>query len=345
MNLVLFGDALKHVCRITRIVQNPAGHALLVGVGGSGKQSLTKLAAFMSELSIFSITVSTSYSVQNLKEDLIELNKKTGLKDEGILFIITETHITKESFLVSINDLLSSGEVGDLYTEEDKQAIVQSIRPKVKAEGRSDTPDDCWKFFIEKIQQNLHITLCFSPIGDLFRTRARRFPGLVNCTSIDWFQPWPKEALTNVAKLFLDKVDLGEESVRKSVIEFMPFSFDLANKIATQCYEAERRHIHTTPKSFLELLTLFRSMLGEKRKFLTEEKEIYEMGMIKLEETEQKVSLLRSDLVVISKEVQFKKQEADKVAEVVGKRKAIVEEEGAKARVEEQNCKKIKMEV
>ena len=124
MNLVLFEDALKHVCRITRIVSQPSGHALLVGVGGSGKQSLTKLAAFMCELSVFSITVSASYNVNNLKEDLIELNKKTGLKDEGILFLITESHITRESFLVYINDLLSSGEINDLYTEDERLSIV-----------------------------------------------------------------------------------------------------------------------------------------------------------------------------------------------------------------------------
>lgn len=50
-----------------------------------------------------------------------------------------------------------------------------------------DNKDNCWKFFIDRVKKNLHMTLCFSPVGDAFRNRARKFPALINCTVIDWF--------------------------------------------------------------------------------------------------------------------------------------------------------------
>jgi P-loop containing dynein motor region D4 len=61
-------------------------------------------------------------------------------------------------------------------------------------------------FFVERVRTNLHVVLCLSPIGDAFRTRLRMFPSLVNCCTIDWFAPWPQDALRSVARHFLDPV-------------------------------------------------------------------------------------------------------------------------------------------
>jgi dynein heavy chain len=80
MNLVLFEDAMKHVCRITRIIMPSSGHGLLVGVGGSGKQSLSRLAASMMYMTAFQITISSTYSINDLKTDLQTLYQKTGVK-------------------------------------------------------------------------------------------------------------------------------------------------------------------------------------------------------------------------------------------------------------------------
>jgi dynein heavy chain len=55
--------------------------------------------------------------------------------------------------------------------------------------GIPDNPEARTYFFVSKVKKNLHVGLAFSPVGDTFRVRARRNPGLVNNTAIDQFHP------------------------------------------------------------------------------------------------------------------------------------------------------------
>ena len=138
MDLVLFEDAMRHICRISRIIEAPNGHALLVGVGGSGKQSLAKLASFVAQYTIFQIVISATYGVNDLKGDLQSVYRRCGVKGEGISFLFTDSQITDERFLVFMNDLLSSGNIPGLFPTEDQDDIINNMRPAVKRAGLPD---------------------------------------------------------------------------------------------------------------------------------------------------------------------------------------------------------------
>lgn len=68
---------------------------------------------------------------------------------------------------------------------------------------------------------NIHMVIAMSPLGEVFRTRIRMFPSLVNCSTLDWFTEWPEEALVEVAKGFLHENDLElEDKVLQTVEVF-----------------------------------------------------------------------------------------------------------------------------
>lgn len=293
----------------------------------------------------YSITISSTYSIADLKADIQMLYMKTGVKQEGYLFLFTEGQIANERFLVYINDLLSSGEIADLYTGDEKEVIVNQLRTKCKNERGTDNREVVWSYFIDKVKANLHMAICFSPVGDAFRRRARQFPALVNCTTIDWYQDWPYEALLSVSENFLSEIELNDEAIRPQLVEFMPYSFKVVNELCKQLKDQEKRAVFTTPKSFLELIQLYSTMLGNKRTQLEEAKERYENGLIKLQKTQEEVKVIEEDVKIKKEEAEEKRVSSDIFAEKVGKEKKIVEAESSKANIEAEKCGTIKANV
>ena len=94
-----------------------------------------------------------------------------------------------------MNDLLASGNIPDLYSVEEADEIANLMTPKVKALGLTPDRPVCLSTFLGNVRRNLHVVLCFSPVGDDFRTRAKKFPALVNSTVIDWFQVSPARTM------------------------------------------------------------------------------------------------------------------------------------------------------
>ena len=118
--------------------------------------------------------------------------------------------------------------------------------------GYEKKPGDPFDNFITKCKKNLHLVLHFSPAGgraggsgvSQFSLYVRNYPSLVNCTTIDWFMPWPKEALEKVGRFYLSQEKLFEENELERVVSMACICSETSQQLADQYLLRENRRVY-----------------------------------------------------------------------------------------------------
>ncbi|CAH0695355.1 unnamed protein product [Spodoptera exigua] len=293
LDLVFFHDAMVHLFIISRIINTPR-----------------------------------SYNVNNFMDDIKVLYRIAGLQGRGISFIFTDNDIKDEQFLEFLNNILSSGEIANLFPKEEMDEIMNELTPIMKkyAPKRIPVPDVLYEYFIIRSRANLHVVMCFSPVGEKFRNRALKFPGLISGSTMDWFQKWPKEALIEVAHHFLWEFKVVcSPDTKQQLIEIMGIVQDNVADTCEQYYERFRRQTHVTPKSYLSFLEGYKKLYKEKHESIAEMARRMTTGLEKLVEAATSVDILKKELEVKDMEIKKATEKAEEVLAAVADSQAAAE--------------------
>lgn len=349
MKLVMFLDACDHVSRICRVLRQPLGNALLLGVGGSGRQSLTRLANFISNFKLYQIEVIKGYSMRDWRENAKTCLMMAGCDGKPTTFLFVDTQIINEQMLEDINNILNSGDVPGLYKAEDLEPIYNVGKTECARKGLVVNKMNMFQAYLSRVKQNIHMVIAMSPLGEVFRTRLRKFPSLVNCCTIDWFTNWPAEALINVATGFVADNELNLEADQPSCIEMFKFIHQSVEDKVIEFRDVFRRISYVTPTSYLELLSMYKKVLGEQRSSNETARMRLVRGLEVLKEAEIEIEKmgkqLEEDQPILEKtqiQVEEKKKDIAEKTVVAEEEKTIVSAEEAVASKKEAEVKAVK---
>ena len=128
------------------------------------------------------------------------------------------------------------------------------------------------------------------------------YPSLINCCTIEWYDEWPSEALRSVAKAHLVVEDFGEEAEQSiyfhDAISDACVLIHKSVELASNTYLQElRRHFYVTPKSYIEFIQLYRSLLKEKKREYEFNLKRMSSGLSKVAEAKELVAVMQEDLI------------------------------------------------
>ena len=277
-------------------------------------------------------------------EDLKNLYRTAGQKGKGVTFLFTDNEIKDEAFLEYMNNVLASGEVSNLFARDEIDEILGELAGVMKREfpKRPPTNENLYDYFLTRVRNNLHVVLCFSPVGEKFRSRSLKFPALISGCTMDWFQRWPKDALIAVSKHFISNFDIVcTPQVKQELVMMMGEIQDQVAEACVDYFNRFRRQTHVTPKSYLSFLAGYKSIYLEKRKEIGKMAERMNTGLKKLISAAEEVRELAKELEGKEKELVVANQNADLVMQDVNVKKSAATKVAEQVQRVADSCKEL----
>ena len=197
------------------------------------------------------------------------------------------------------------------HAQDELDQIYATMKKHIGS--KPPTKSNLFNTYLTRVKQNLHMVVCMSPIGEIFRARLRQFPSLVTCCTIDWFTEWPREALESVAKEFLCELPAldNNEKLIENMADMCVYMHQTIVTGSDEFLGELGRHNYVTPTSYLELLKVFTKLIGIKAGEIKTQKDRMSIGLNKLLKTADDVAVMQQELEDMKPQLAIAQRETD----------------------------------
>ena len=338
LDIVLFNEAVDNLCKINRTLSMRKGNLLLMGVGGTGRHSLTRLSIYLNgydrvEFKGNELTPSQFRgNVKALFESIVSKNRTKVL-------LCGESDIKHEEVLEDINSLVSNGEIPNLYSKKEGRDDFSTIREHLKQELGRDNEEALHTAFVERVHNNLRVVFCVGATGEGLRRLIRNYNGFIYSTTQIYFENWPKSALFEVSSRFLDELALADSA---AIADYFSHVHESATNMAGLMLRETKRSFTITPKHFIDFGKIFAELLDSKSREAKSKVEKYTNGLEKLEEAKETVEELKGSMDIKRLELHKKKKDCEEMIYKIEHSKRDAEKEKSDIEAEESQINKEK---
>ncbi|XP_061923239.1 dynein cytoplasmic 2 heavy chain 1 isoform X1 [Entelurus aequoreus] len=315
LDLLLFWEVCDFVSRLDRVLSRPGGSLLLAGRSGVGRHTATFLVSHMHAYSLVTPKISRGYSLKHFKTDLKTVMQLAGIEGQQVVFLLEDYQFVHAAFLEMVNSLLSSGEVPGLYTPEELEPLLSSLKDAASQDGFTGP---LYNYFSFRIQQNLHVVLIMDCSNPNFTISCESNPAFYRRCSVQWMEGWSESSMKKIPELLLAKTTShkGEKSEAKKGASIKTKSNvagsgqEEVGLLFLTVHESCRED-GATPSQYLAFLHLYGAIYGRKQTQLTTRQQHLQAGVSKLNEAKALVDELKRRAAEQSMLLKSKQQEAD----------------------------------
>uniref|UniRef100_A0AAR2JK60 Cytoplasmic dynein 2 heavy chain 1 n=1 Tax=Pygocentrus nattereri TaxID=42514 RepID=A0AAR2JK60_PYGNA len=267
LDLLLFPEVLDFMSRVDRVLGSPAGSLLLAGRSGVGRRTAVCVVSHMHGATLYTPKISRSYGLKHFRTDLKTVMQLAGIEGQQTVLLLEDYQFVHPSFLEMVNSLLSSGEVPGLYSTEELEPLLSSLKDQAAQDGFTGP---VFNYFSHRVQQNLHVVLIMDCTNEHFTINCESNPAMYRKCSVQWMEGWSESSMKKIPEMLLAGMGDQEEksSERKKKNRSASVHAELFRSflmIHESC-----REFGATPSQYLSFLRVYQSIYSAKQRELTQ---------------------------------------------------------------------------